>query len=64
MKYIHVYSNNAYCESKRFKGTPNTLVLTDEQYNSLGITHKMQNGQIVEMTAEEKLSVQAVNSYE
>lgn len=54
MKYIHLYNDNSYCESQSFKGTPNTIVLTDEQYNELGKTLKFQNGQIVEMTEEEK----------
>ena len=47
MKYIHIYSDSAYCESDSFKGTPNTIVLTDEQYEQLGKTLKFQNGQLV-----------------
>lgn len=47
MKYIHIYSENAYCESDSFKGTPNTIVLTDEQYEQLGKTLKFENGQLV-----------------
>lgn len=54
MKYIHVYSDTSYCESDSFKGTPNTIVLTDEQYEQLGKTLKFENGQLVEMTEEEK----------
>ena len=54
MKYIHLYTDNTYCESQSFKNTPNTLVLTDEQYAQLGKTLKFRNGQIVEMTEEEK----------
>ena len=54
MKYIHIYEDNAYCESDSFKGTPNTIELTDEQYNELGKTLKFENGQITEMTEEEK----------
>lgn len=54
MKYIHIYDDYCYCESQSFKNTPNTLVLTDEQYAQLGKTLKFQNGQIVEMTEEEK----------
>ena len=55
MKYIHIYSENAYCESSSFKGTPNTIVLTDEQYEQLGKTLKFENGQLVPMvnTSEE-----------
>lgn len=52
MKYIHLYNDNSYCESKSFKGTPNTTVLTDEQYGELGKTLKFENGQIVEITEE------------
>ena len=52
MKYIHVYEDNAYCESDSFKGTPNTVVLTDEQYNELGKTLEFRNGQLVEITEE------------
>ena len=47
MKYIHLYDDNAYCESQSFKGTPNTIVLTDEQYEQLGITLEFRNGQLV-----------------
>ena len=54
MKYIHLYEDNAYCESQSFKGTSNTIVLTDEQYEQLGKTLKFENGQLVDMTEEEK----------
>lgn len=54
MKYIHLYSDNSYCESASFEGTPNTIVLTDEQYEQLGETLKFENGQLIEMTEEEK----------
>ena len=57
MKYIHLYNDGAYCESQSFKGTPNTIVLTDEQYEQLGKTLKLRNGQLVEMTEEEKSQV-------
>lgn len=52
MKYIHIYEDNMYCESDSFKGTPNTIVLTDEQYEQLGKTLKFENGQLVEMEEE------------
>ena len=52
MKYIHLYEDNSYCESDSFKGTPNTIVLTDEQYEQLGETLKFENRQLVEMTKE------------
>ena len=48
MKYIHLYDDNSYCESHSFKGTPNTIVLTDEQYEQLGKTLEFRNGQLVE----------------
>ena len=57
MKYIHLYSDNCYCESQSFKNTPNTLVLTDEQYAQLGKTLKFQNGILTAMTAEEQEAV-------
>ena len=47
MKYIHLYDDNSYCESQSFKGTPNTIVLTDEQYEQLGETLEFRNGQLV-----------------
>ena len=47
MKYIHIYDDNSYCESQSFKGTPNTIVLTDEQYEQLGKTIEFRNGQLV-----------------
>lgn len=57
MKYIHVYEDGAYCESSSFKGTPNTIVLTDEQYEQLGKTLEFRGGQLVEMTEEEKAQI-------
>ena len=60
MKYIHIYEDNLYCESDSFKGTPNTIVLTDDAYEQLGKTLKFQNGQLAEMTAEEKAKVQTI----
>ena len=56
MKYIHLYSDNSYCESDSFKGTPNTIVLTDEQYEQLGKTLEFRSGQLV-------AKVQEVNNY-
>ena len=52
MKYIHIYSDTSYCESDSFKGTPNTIVLTDEQYEQLGKTLTFENGQLVAMTTQ------------
>ena len=52
MKYIHLYEDNSYCESSSFKGTPNTIVLTDEQYEQLGKTLTFENGQLVVMTTQ------------
>ena len=46
MKYIHLYKDNSYCESQSFKGTPNTIVLTDEQYEQLGKTLEFRNRQL------------------
>ena len=52
MKSIHLYHDNSYCMSDSFEGTPNTIVLTDEQYEQLGITLEFRNGQLVEKTEE------------
>ena len=52
MKYIHLYDDNIYCESQSFKGTANTIVLTDEQYEQLGKTLEFENGQLVAKTEE------------
>lgn len=60
MKYIHLYNDNCYCESDSFKGTPNTIVLTDDAYAQLGKTLKFQNGQLAEMTEEEKAKAQTI----
>ena len=56
MKYIHIYDDDSYCESQSFKGTPNTIVLTDEQYEQLGKTLEFRKGQLV-------AKVQEVNNY-
>ena len=53
MKYLHLYNDNSYCESQSFKGTTNTIVLTDYEYEQLGKTLKFQNGQLTEMTEAE-----------
>ena len=53
MKYIHLYNDNSYCESSSFRGTPNTIVLTDEQYEQLGKTLKFENGNLAVITEEE-----------
>ena len=58
MKYIHIYDDNSYCESQSFKGTLNTVVLTDEQYEQLGKTLKFENGQLVVMTPQEIQAIQ------
>lgn len=58
MKYIHVYEDGAYCMSDSFKGTPNTIVLTDEQYEQLGKTLKFENGQLAVMTPQEMQAIQ------
>lgn len=47
MKYIHLYDDKIYCESSSFKDTPNTIVLTDEQYEQLGKTLEFRDGQLV-----------------
>ena len=47
LKYLHIYSDKCWCESDTFKGTPNTIVLTDEQYEQLGKTLEFHNGQLV-----------------
>lgn len=52
MKYIHLYEDTAYCESDSFKGAPNTIVLTDEQYEQLGKTLEFRDGQLVAMVQE------------
>ena len=57
-KYIHIYDDKSYCESDSFKGTPNTIVLTDEQYEQLGKTLKFENGQLVVMTPQEIQAIQ------
>lgn len=46
MKYIHVYSDNSYCESDSFKGTPNTIEMTDQDYDQLGKTLEIRNGHL------------------
>ena len=56
LKYIHLYKDNLYCESDSFKGTPNTIIMTEEDYNQLGKTLEFRNGQLV-------AKVQEVNNY-
>ena len=43
MKYLHIYNDNTYCESKRFKNNAD-LILTDEEYSTLTTTHEIRNG--------------------
>ena len=56
LKYIHLYSDTCWCESDTFKGTPNTIVMTEEDYKQLGRTLEFRNGQLV-------TKVQKVNYY-
>lgn len=58
MKYVHLYTDTCYCESDSFKGTPNTFVLTDEQYEQLGKTLKFENGQLAVMSPQEIQAIQ------
>lgn len=46
-KYIHIYSDSCWCESDTFKDTPNTIVMTEDDYKQLGITLEFRNGQLV-----------------
>lgn len=56
LKYLHLYSDTCWCESDSFKDTPNTIVLTEQDYKQLGITLEFRNGQLV-------TKVQRVNYY-
>lgn len=56
LKYLHLYSDMCWCESDSFKDTPNTIVLTEQDYKQLGITLEFRNGQLV-------TKVQRVNYY-
>lgn len=47
LKYIHLYTDKIYCESDSFKGAPNTIIMTEEDYNQLGKTLEFRNGQLV-----------------
>ena len=47
LKYIHIYSDSCWCESDTFKGTPNTIVMTEEDYEQLGKTLEFRSGQLV-----------------
>jgi len=47
LKYLHLYSDSIYCESETFKDTPNTTVITEEEYDQLGKTLRFKNGQLV-----------------
>lgn len=56
LKYLHLYSDTCWYESDSFKDTPNTIVLTEQDYKQLGITLEFRNGQLV-------TKVQRVNYY-
>ena len=56
MKYLKLYSDKSWMESVALKGKPDTIVLTDEQYEQLGKTLEFRNGQLV-------AKVQEVNNY-
>lgn len=47
LKYLHLYSDTCWCESDTFKGTPNTIVMTEGDYEQLGRTLEFRNGQLV-----------------
>ena len=49
MKYIHLYDDDNYCISESFKGTPNTIVLTDEEFAQIGVTKRFENGVLIDI---------------
>ena len=49
MKYLKLYSDKTWMESRVLKGKPDTIELTDEEFAQIGITKRFENGVLIDI---------------
>ena len=49
MKYLKLYSDKTWMESRALKGKPGTIELTDEEFAQIGVTKRFENGVLIDI---------------
>ena len=49
MKYLKLYSDKTWMESRALKGNPDTIELTDEEFAQIGVTKRFENGVLIDI---------------
>ena len=49
MKYLKLYSDKTWMESRALKGKPGTTELTDEEFAQIGVTKRFENGVLIDI---------------
>ena len=49
MKYLKLYSDTTWMESRALKGKPDTIELTDEEFAQIGVTKRFENGVLIDI---------------
>ena len=49
MKYLKLYSDKSWMESRALKGKPDTIELTDEEFAQIGVTKRFENGVLIDI---------------
>ena len=49
MKYLKLYSDKTWMESRVLKGKPDTIELTDEEFAQIGVTKRFENGVLIDI---------------
>ena len=49
MKYLKLYSDKTWMESRALKGKPDTIELTDEEFAQIGVTKRFENGVLIDI---------------
>ena len=53
MKYLKLYSDKTWMESRALKGKPDTIELTDEEFAQIGVTKRFENGVLIDIPQDE-----------
>ena len=53
MKYLKLYSDKTWMESRALKGKPGTIELTDEEFAQIGVTKRFENGVLIDIPQDE-----------
>ena len=49
MKYLKLYSDKTWMESRALKDKPGTIELTDEEFAQIGVTKRFENGVLIDI---------------